>query len=272
MTHRLGIIGGGNMGLAIARGAVAARVLAPAAIAVADPDPQRRDLAADLGCATAADPAGVVSSEQLLLAVKPQTFADVARVIGPLERPTIVISIMAGLETDLLQRQLGPKARIVRAMPNTPCQLGEGMTGIALGAGAQPGDDTLARQIFEALGRTVQLDEELLHAVTAVSGSGPAYVYLLAELMEKAAGEIGLDPATAQLLVVQTIIGAGRMLRETGSDPAELRRIVTTPQGTTAAAVDVMVRRQLPEILIEALTAARDRGRTLAREADGAGP
>ena len=102
-----------------------------------------------------------------------------------------------------------------------------------------------------------------MHAVTAVSGSGPAYVYLLAELMERAAGEIGLDARTAQLLVVQTIIGAGRMLRETGLEPATLRRVVTTPGGTTAAAADVMMERELPDILVEALQAARDRGEEL---------
>jgi pyrroline-5-carboxylate reductase len=248
------------MGMAIARGAVAARVLRPEQIVIAEIDAEKRAALSPMGCVVTEAPRGVTEAEQLLLAVKPQVFGDVARELGTLARPTVVITIMAGLSTAHIRSRLGPNARLIRAMPNTPCQLGEGMTGIALGDGAQMGDEQLAWHIFEALGRTTMLPEELMHAVTAVSGSGPAYVYLLAELMEQAAVRIGLDEATAQLLVVQTIIGAGRMLRETGATPADLRRVVTTPGGTTAAAHGVMLERDLSGILIEALTAARDRG------------
>jgi pyrroline-5-carboxylate reductase len=269
MSYRLGIIGGGNMGLAIARGSLTAHVITAKDLIVADLDPARRDEVAALGCAVTDDPRVAADSEQLFLAVKPQSFAGLAETLGPLGRATVVVTIMAGLSTEHIRSRLGDNARMIRAMPNTPCQLGEGMTGIALGDGARPGDETLAWHIFEALGRTTMLDESLMHAVTAVSGSGPAYVYLLAELMEKAAAKIGLDEATAQLLVVQTIIGAGRMLRETGAEPAELRRVVTTPEGTTAAALDVIIRRHLPDILIEALTAARDRGISLGEQHAG---
>lgn len=268
MAHRLGIIGGGNMGVAIARGAMTAHVIRAGELIVAEPDAERRRTVEALGCATTADAAEAARAEQILLAVKPQVFDEVARSIGALAEPKVVISIMAGIETSTIRGRLGPAARVIRVMPNTPCQLGEGMTGIALGDGAEPGDEKLAGLLFEAIGRTTMLDESLMHAVTAVSGSGPAYVYLLAELMERAAREIGLDEATAQLLVVQTIIGAGRMLRETGRSPADLRRVVTTPGGTTAAAVDVMQARGLPEILVDALTAARDRGIELGRAAE----
>ncbi|MCP3903951.1 MAG: pyrroline-5-carboxylate reductase [Planctomycetes bacterium] len=267
MTHKLGVIGGGNMGMAIARGGITAHVIQPHDLIVAELDPAKRGELAKLGGTVTDDPREAASAEQFIIAVKPQSFAGVAETIGPLERPTVVISIMAGLSTQHIRERLGENARMIRAMPNTPCMLGEGMTGIALGEGAQPGDEQLAWHIFEAIGRTSMLDESLMHAVTAVSGSGPAYVYFLAELMEKAAVEIGLDEATAQLLVIQTIIGAGRMLRETGADPRELRRVVTTPNGTTAAAVDVMARRQLADIWIEALTAARNRGIELDKEA-----
>jgi len=260
MGHRLGIIGGGNMGLAIARGAVAADVLRPAELIVTHVEPARLDLLTPLGCDVTGSAAEAARAEQVLLAVKPQGFAPLAEKLGTLERPTVVITIMAGIGSADIRRRLGDNARVIRVMPNTPCQLGEGMTGIALGAGAEPGDEKLAWHIFEAIGRTTLLEESLMHAVTAVSGSGPAYVYLLAELMEQAAIKIGLDEATARLLVVQTIIGAGRMLRETGVEPAELRRVVTTPAGTTAAALEVMIERDLPQILIDALRAARDRG------------
>jgi pyrroline-5-carboxylate reductase len=266
MEHRLGIIGGGNMGFAIARGAIAAHLIRAAQVVVAEIDEEKRRDLARLGCATTADARIATSAEQVLLAVKPQSFAVVAKAIAPLARPTVVISIMAGVETPAIRRSLGAHARVIRAMPNTPCQLGDGMTGVALGDGARPGDETLTLHVFEALGRTAIVPEALMDAVTAVSGSGPAYVYLLAELMEKAAMQIGLDEATARLLVQQTIIGAGRMMRASPHEPEELRRIVTTPAGTTAAAVKVMMDRGLPSIVIDALVAARDRGRTLARE------
>lgn len=269
MRPRVGIIGAGNMGLAIARGAIATHVLEASDLIVADIDPVKRDAVARLGCKVVDDPRPAARAEHVFLALKPQVFAPVAEQIGPLDAPTVVITIMAGLSTDHIRSRLGEHARVIRAMPNTPCQLGEGMTGIALGAGASLGDEKLAWHIFEALGRTTMLDESLMDAVTAVSGSGPAYVYLLAELMEEAAQRIGLDKPTAQLLVVQTIIGAGRMLRETGEAPQALREAVTTPAGTTAAAFDVMHARELPDIMIEALTAARDRGSELGRLIDG---
>ncbi|MHC5114546.1 MAG: pyrroline-5-carboxylate reductase [Planctomycetota bacterium] len=267
MTYKLGVIGGGNMGSAIARGGLAAHVIRPEDLIIADVDPAKREELKKLGGTVTDDARAAAAAEQFIIAVKPQGFAEVADQIGPLEKPTVVISIMAGLSTQHIRQRLGEHARMIRAMPNTPCMLGEGMTGIALGEGAQPGDEKLTWHIFEAIGRTAMLEEELMHAVTAVSGSGPAYVYFLAELMEEAAVQIGLDEATAQLLVVQTIIGAGRMLRETGEDPRELRRVVTTPNGTTAAAVEVMARRQLADIWIEALRAARDRGYELDQEA-----
>jgi pyrroline-5-carboxylate reductase len=255
------------MGQAIARGAITAHVIRPDELVVAELDAGKRAEVLKLGCTATHDARHATASEQVLLAVKPQSFPEVASAIGPLGKPTVVITIMAGLRTDRIRARLGEHARMIRAMPNTPCQLGEGMTGIALGQGAEIGDEQLACQIFEALGRTSVLEESLMDAVTAVSGSGPAYVYLLAELMQKAANAIGLDEATARLLVVQTVIGAGRMLRDTGLEPAELRRVVTTPGGTTAAAMEVIMGRDLPGLLIEALTAARDRGVELGRNA-----
>ncbi len=265
MAIRLGIIGGGNMGSAIARGAIRARMLAPEDLLVAEQNTERHEMLRDLGCGLTTDPRDAFEADEVLIAVKPQHFAPLAENLVSSAPDRIVISIMAGLESPQIRAALGGRARIIRVMPNTPCQLGEGMTGIALGAGAVPGDERLTRELFEALGRTAMVEESLMHAVTAVSGSGPAYVYLLAELMEKAAQETGLDAATSQLLVIQTIIGAGRMLRESGMEPAALRQVVTTPGGTTAAAVDVFLERDLAGTLIEAITAARDRGRTLGK-------
>jgi len=267
VSFKLGIIGGGTIGSEVARGGIAARVLAPTELIVADLDPARREEIARLGCVMTDDARRTLEAEQVLLAVKPQQFSAVAERLGTLSRPTIVVTIMAGIPSSRIRKTLGEHARVVRAMPNTPCQVGEGMTGIALGAGAKPGDDALTHMLFESLGKTVTVAEEAMDAVTAVSGSGPAYVYLLAELMEKAAVELGFDEATAQMLVVQTVIGAGRMLRESAMDPLTLRQAVTTPGGTTAAAMDVLFGRDLPTTIVDALRAARDRGPTLGGEA-----
>jgi pyrroline-5-carboxylate reductase len=269
MGIKLGIIGGGNMGAAIVRGSIEAGVLSPQAIMVADLDEPRRDAAAALGCLTTADARDVVSAEQIMLAVKPQGFPRVAADLGPLDRPTVVISIMAGLESRAIRDGLGPAARVIRVMPNTPCQVAQGMTVIAPGDGAEPGDETLATSIFDALGRTVILDEKHMHAVTGLSGSGPAYVFLLAEAMEAAASAAGLEEATAALLVRQTIRGAATLLTDTGRDPADLRAAVTSPGGTTEAAIGVMTERNLPGIVADAIKAARDRGAELARSHGG---
>ncbi len=152
---------------------------------------------------------------------------------------------------------------MVRVMPNTPCQVGAGMAAIALGAGARAGDEALAVAIFNALGKTAIVPEAQMHAVTAVSGGGPAYVFLLAEAMQQAAMGLGLDEPTARLLVRQTIYGAGKLLMETDEDAAVLRNAVTSPAGTTEAALSAMIKRDLPGIIVDGITAARNRGRVL---------
>lgn len=266
---RLGIIGGGNMGFAIARGVLSARLLEPDELLLVEHDPDRHDRLRPLGCRLSTAAPDALAADEILLAVKPQHFAAAADRLGPITTSRVVISIMAGLDSSAIRERLGPLARIVRVMPNTPCQVGEGMTGIALGAGAEPGDETLSRDIFGAVGRIAVVPESLMHAVTAVSGSGPAYVYLLAELMTDAARRLDLEPAVARLLVEQTIIGAGRMLRESRMEAEELRRVVTTPGGTTAAAVDLMQARDLAGTVVDAIAAARDRGRSLGEAASG---
>lgn len=263
MAIKLGIIGAGNMGMAIVRGVIEAGVLPPQTIVVADLDESCRKAAAGLGCRSTADAAEMREAGQILLAVKPQGFAAVAGAIGPLQRGTVVISIMAGLGSRAIRQALGPLARVVRAMPNTPCRVGAGMTAIAPGDGAEPGDEALAVKIFAALGRTVIVHEHHMHAVTGISGSGPAYVFLLAEAMEHAAVSAGLDDVTAGLLVRQTILGAGTLLAESAEAPAELRAAVTSPGGTTEAALEVMMDRDWPAIVGDAIAAARDRGAEL---------
>lgn len=265
MAHRLGIIGGGHMGGAIVRGCIRAGVVQPREIIVVEIDASRRMDFEKLGCDTTSDAARVTGADQVLLAVKPQAFSEVAKSIGSLPESKIVISIMAGHSSGAIRAALGGKARIVRAMPNVACQIGTGMTAIAIGAGAQPGDESLAVSIFSALGKIVMLDESLIHAATAVSASGPAYVFLLAEAMEQAAIELGIDSDAARMMVSQTVLGAGQLLAESQQLASQLRQSVTSRGGTTDAAIQIFEQRRFREMVIEALQAARDRGRELGR-------
>jgi pyrroline-5-carboxylate reductase len=263
---RLLLIGGGNMGSAIVQGVLARRVLTPREVTVVEIDKARREIFAQLGCAVAEDAAALGAVDELdadvqvVLAVKPQMFADVARDLMPVTKPRVFISIMAGLDSGRMHRALGPAARVVRCMPNVACQIGQGMTAIALGMGAREGDEDLARQIFDALGKTVMVDESLMHAVTAVSGSGPAYVFLMAEAMQKAAEAVDLPADVAKALVTQTILGAAHMLSEKDVDAPALRQSVTSRGGTTEAALRVFEHEGFQRIVIDAIRAARDRG------------
>lgn len=262
--YRMGVIGGGAMGSAIVRGAIDAGVLDADRIVVAEPDATKRAMFEELGCAVTDEARAASRAEQVVLAVKPQVFPVVAKALAPLRESTIVISIMAGLTSDKIRAALGEHARIVRTMPNTPCQHRAGMTAIALGAGAEPGDERFAAELFRAIGRIVTVGEEMMDAVTAVSGSGPAYVFLLAEALEQAAEQVGLDRHIARTLACQTVFGAGVLLTAENAPSADaLRQAVTSPGGTTAAALEVMFEQELPQIIAEAVIAARDRGREL---------
>lgn len=246
------------------RGGIGAGVIDARAVLVVDPDEARRSEAAALGCRTLPAVRGEMEAEQILLAVKPQKWDEAALQIGRLARPAIVISIMAGVGSVRIRESLREHARVVRVMPNTPCRLRAGVSAMALGAGAAAGDEQFARRLLESLGRVVEVDESMLNAVTALSGSGPAYVFLLAEAMEQAGEQMGLDRRTARILAYHTILGSGRLLTECDEVVADsLRAAVTSPGGTTAAALEVLFERELPQIVAEAIIAARDRGEEL---------
>ncbi len=260
MTCKLGVIGGGNMGCAILDGALRVGLLTPADVLVVDTSSFARSQFEARGIRTSADAAHAAACEQMMLAVKPQVFTRVAESIGELKESKVVISIMAGLSSANIRDALGEQARIVRVMPNTPCRIGKGMAAIALGEGARQGDDELAARLFWACGKIARVEESQMHAVTAISGSGPAYVFLLAEAMQQAAEQMGLSHRLARTLVEQTIVGAGELLADSEETAMELREAVTSPGGTTAAALEVMFEKELPETIVEALLAARDRG------------
>ena len=265
-------LGCGNMGTSLVGGLIADGYPASSLCGV-DPDQdQRRRLATRCGIRTIADVAeGVADADVIVLAVKPQTVpAVLAEVKQSLQgKHPLVLSIAAGVRCAAIRAALGGACPVVRAMPNTPALLRAGATGLYAGADVSEEQRRSATQIMQAVGVTVWLDEEsLLDSVTAVSGSGPAYFFLIVELLEKIAGEMGLTGEQARRLSVETALGAARMLKETGEPAATLRERVTSPGGTTEQALQVFREEGLESLLRRALAACRQRSLELAGPVD----
>ncbi|MEN1939976.1 pyrroline-5-carboxylate reductase [Luteimonas sp. MJ174] len=260
-------IGGGNMARSLIGGMVS-RGADPLGIHVAEPVDALRDaLARDYGVQVHADAAdAVAAADAWVFAVKPQVMREVCKSLAGQARAShpLAISIAAGITAGQLASWLGGDAAVVRAMPNTPALLGAGVTGLHANAAVDAAGRDRAQALLATTGKTVWIeDEALMDAVTAVSGSGPAYVFLLAEAMEDAARAQGLPAEAARILVQETLLGAARML--TGSDdaPAELRRRVTSPGGTTQAAIETFEAGGLRTLVAAAIGAAATRGREL---------
>ncbi len=266
---KITFIGGGNMARSLIGGLVADGY-DPALIRVADPDEQqRRFLQARFGIhALAANDEAVANADVVVLAVKPQVMKQVAMALAPrlAPSPPLVISIAAGIRETDLDRWLGEQVPLVRAMPNTPAMVQSGATALHANARVSDAQREAAEFVMRAVGLTVWLqDEALMDAVTALSGSGPAYIFLVMEALEAAGRELGLDPETARLLTLQTTFGAAKMALETAEDSATLRRRVTSPGGTTERAIAVLEEGGLAELFQRALKAAHDRAEELAR-------
>ncbi len=262
-TKTIVFIGGGNMAAALINGLVADGY-DPAKIWACDPDGEKlANLAARCGIRITGDnTAAVAQADVVVLAVKPQILEQVARELAaPIaDRRPLVISIAAGVRETALREWLGGEAALVRTMPNTPAMIQTGATVLHAGPGVTETERDLAESILRAVGLTRWVeDEALLDAVTALSGSGPAYFFLIMEAMEAAALELGLENDTARLLTLQTALGAARMAMESSDSPARLRERVTSPGGTTERAVGVLEEGGLRRLFQEALTAARDR-------------
>jgi pyrroline-5-carboxylate reductase len=267
----IAFIGGGNMARSLIGGLLAAGVPA-ARLRVADPGPAARAACQALGLTRvgADNAAAATGAAVLVLAVKPQVMAEAARSLAvtvQAEQP-LVISVAAGIASADLMRWLGGPVALVRAMPNTPALLGAGATGACASPRVTSAHRATATALLGSVGSVEWLDDEaLMDVVTAVSGSGPAYFFLVLELLEAEGVRLGLPAPVARRLAVETAYGAARMARETGTPPAELRAQVTSPGGTTAAALAAFQTAGLPAAFQAALLAARDRGRELARAA-----
>ena len=247
---------------------------APAAsIGVAEPNAElRAALARDFAVAVHADnDVAAASADVLVLAVKPQVMKTVCEGLraAAQARLPLIISIAAGIRIEQLDAWLGGGLPIVRAMPNTPALIGAGATGAFANARVDDAQRDLAESILGAAGSLAWVgDESLMDTVTAISGSGPAYFFLLVEALEDAAVAQGMSRDTARQLAAQTCLGAGRMLREDGTAPAELRRRVTSPNGTTQAALESFVASDFAAIVARAVAAATRRGGELSAQFD----
>ncbi len=261
---KLVIQGGGKMGEALAAGLMASGWASPSELAIVERfEARRSELSArwpDLGVH-----ADAVEGDGVLLAVKPPDVEQACRdaAAAGVHR---AVSIAAGVPIANLERWLGDGVPVVRSMPNMPAAVGAGATAIAAGRHAGEPDLAWAEEILSAVGVVVRVPESLLDAVTGLSGSGPAYVFLVAEALIAAGVANGLAPDVSATLAIQTIAGAGRLLAESGETPEALRAAVTTPGGTTAAALDVFEERGLRAAFVDAVTAAVARAAEMGRE------
>lgn len=267
----LAILGAGSMGGAILHGVVASGLAGPvvvtnrsaasAAALAALPGVTSIALeAAPAGNATAAGGADIV-----LVGVKPAMVPEVLAEIAPRLRPgAVVVSLAAGVTIDTFERALGPDAIVLRSMPNTPALVGKGVTGLAPGTRAGAAQVALVRALFETVGTVIEVPESQIDELSTISGSGPAYVFLLIEELTRAAVGKGFTIDQARVMVEQTFAGASALLAESGEDPAELRRRVTSPKGTTERAIAVLQDADLEGLFARATDAALVRAKELA--------
>ncbi len=260
---RLQIVGGGKMGEALLGGLLGGGWCTPDEVVVVERIPARRDdLAAVFpGVAVVEAP---VASEGALVAVKPADVPATCAALGALGVPRL-LSIAAGVTTATLEEAAGPDVAVVRAMPNTPALVGAGASAIAPGSTAGPDDLDWAQTLLEAVGVVVRVSEPQLDAVTGLSGSGPAYVFLVAESLIEAGVLVGLTREVAEVLAVQTLLGSAQLLHSSDDHAAALRAAVTSPGGTTAAGLHALESSGLRAALLDAVKAATERSRELGR-------
>jgi pyrroline-5-carboxylate reductase len=268
--YEIGVLGAGNAAEGIVHAIVRNTLLFADRIIASDPNEARRKLFNErFNVAVTEDNRHVVAhSEIIVLAVKPQQFVEACEGIADLIREDhLIVSIMAGVATKSIEKMFSNvNPRVVRSMPNLPIHVGAGMAGVCKGTHAHPLDLLRAQRLFEAGGKCLVIeDESQMDAITAVSGSGPAYFYYFVEAITAAAEKIGLSRQQADILAKQTCLGAARMMLESGEPASTLRRKVTSPGGTTQAAVESMANNKVFEHLCEAIEAAWRRSKELGR-------
>jgi len=265
MTRSISFLGAGNMAEAMIRGLLRGNVFEPQEITASGPREQRmRELAERFGIRTSTDNRDAAKAQIVVLSVKPQILSKVLdQVGGEIGADSLVISIAAGVPVAAIQARLVPGTRVVRAMPNTPALVDAAATAIAGGDHARPSDLEDAKRIFDAVGITVILEESALDAVTGLSGSGPAYVFLILEALSDAGVKVGLSRRNAQLLAAQTLLGSAKLLLETNEHPGRLKDMVTSPGGTAITGLHTLENGGVRTTLMNAVEAATKRSREL---------
>jgi len=261
----IGFVGAGNMAEAMIRGLLRGEVFKPKQVTASAPREERqRELADKYGIRATGDNREAARQSIVVLSVKPQILSRVLdEVAEAISAESLVISIAAGVPVAAIQSKLRPGTRVVRAMPNTPALVDAGATAIARGEHARESDLEDAKRIFDAVGITVVLDESLLDAVTGLSGSGPAYVFLILEALSDAGVKVGLSRRTSQLLAAQTLLGSAKLLIETNEHPGRLKDMVTSPGGTAITGLHTLEHGGLRTTLMNAVEAATRRSREL---------
>ena len=278
-NKKLGFIGGGNMAEAMIKGLLSASFIEAKNIFVSEPSEAKRDtLHAEYKIKVSADNRELVKKcDILILAVKPQIFQEVlVDICSLVDSDKLVISIAAGVPIsiidDALRGDKNKKFSIVRTMPNTPALVQEGVTAIASGQHASKTDVKIAHRIFEAVGCTVDVEEDQLDAVTGLSGSGPAYIFMLIEALSDAGVKMGLSREVSNTLTIQTVLGSAKLARESGKHPGELKDMVTSPGGTTISGLHALEEGSLRTTLMNAVEDATLRSRELGQIALNARP
>jgi pyrroline-5-carboxylate reductase len=266
---RIGFLGAGKMAAALARGWLAAGLVTPERMCASDPLPQAREaFAAGHALRTTAHNRELVAgSDLLVLAVKPQSMQSLLAEVRPMVGVRhLIVSIAAGVSLRQLADALGPDRRLVRVMPNTPCLVGACASGYAAGEAVTADDLALVDRLLNAVGRAYQLPESLLDAVTGLSGSGPAFVYVIIEALSDGGVRVGLPRDVATVLAAQTVLGAAKMVLQTGSHPGALKDMVASPGGTTIAGLHALERGGMRAALMDAVEAATRRSAELGQE------
>ncbi len=265
MTRTIGFIGGGNMAEAMIRGLLRGNDFSPAQVSVSGPREERmRELHDAYGIEATTDNHVPAAAEIVVLSVKPQILSRVLDDVGgAISADALVISIAAGVPVSSIQERLAAGTRVIRAMPNTPALVDAAATAIAGGEHAREADLLDAKKIFDAIGITVILEESSMDAVTGLSGSGPAYVFLILEALSDAGVKVGLSRRTSQLLAAQTLLGSAKLLLETNEHPGRLKDMVTSPGGTAITGLHTLENGGVRTTLMNAVEAATRRSREL---------
>jgi pyrroline-5-carboxylate reductase len=273
ISSRMAIIGAGQMAEALLSGLLASHVVDPTQVFATDINAERRDLIKRrFGVRVGSENREAVSwADAVVLAVKPQTFEAVLDGLSPAANGKLIVSVAAGVSISWIAGRLPAHTRIVRAMPNAPALVREGISALAFGESVTEKDREFARTLFEAIGRVVVVEEPAMAAVTGLSGSGPAYVFMAIEALADGGVKMGLARPVAELLAAQTVLGAARMLLETKEHPGRLKDRVASPGGTTIAGLHRLEQGGLRASLMDAVEAATKRAEELGNESDRRG-